>query len=145
MEVYRNGASVSTQLETRRDYLVRLGLAKPGRGKFSNAGKEALAKADEEGVEFLDGPAPKGNGSGPILSTVPPKREQAEDVRLSDYLFPSDFRFPEQEYIAVSHIGGKRNVYGMRECCNTCRVSLTNHSCNTPTVHGNIPVTIERR
>lgn len=134
---------MTTQLETRRDYLVRLGLAKPGRGKFSNVAKDALAKADESGVEFLDGPSPKGNGSGPILSTAP-KADKPEPVTPvnSLYVSPSDFRYPEAEYKAVGTDG---KTYGMRECCNTCRVSLTNHACNTPTIHGNMVVHIRER
>lgn len=39
---------------TEREYLVSLGLAKPGRGRFSGAAKEALAKAKEEGKTFTD-------------------------------------------------------------------------------------------
>jgi hypothetical protein len=39
---------------TQRAYLVSLGLAKDGRGKFSNAAKDALAKAIEQGMTFSD-------------------------------------------------------------------------------------------
>lgn len=42
---------------TEREYLVSLGLAKPGRGRFSSAAKEALAKAKADGMTF-EGPAP---------------------------------------------------------------------------------------
>ena len=137
---------MGTTLETRRDYLVRLGLAKPGRGKFSNAAKEALSKADAEGREFLDGPSPKGNGSGPVLSTVPvtgDKTTTVAKVGLVDYMFPSDFRYPEAEYKAVEVVGKKE--HSLRECCNSCKVSLTNHMCDSPTIHNNVRVTIERR
>ena len=37
-----------------RDYLVSLNLAKPGRGKFSNAAKQALQDAIDYGMEFSD-------------------------------------------------------------------------------------------
>ena len=37
-----------------RDYLVSLNLAKPGRGKFSNAAKQALQDAIDNGMEFSD-------------------------------------------------------------------------------------------
>lgn len=39
---------------TAREYLVELGLASPGRGKFSKVAKEALAKAIEDGQTFSD-------------------------------------------------------------------------------------------
>lgn len=39
---------------TAREYLVELGLASPGRGKFSKVAKEALAKAIEDGKSFSD-------------------------------------------------------------------------------------------
>lgn len=61
---------------------------------------------------------------------------------MVDYLFPSDFRYPEAEYKAVEV--GSKTVHSMREVCNTCRVSLTNHMCDNPTVHGK-PVTIVAR
>ena len=37
-----------------RQYLVSLNLAKPGRGKFSNAAKQALQDAIDNGMEFSD-------------------------------------------------------------------------------------------
>ncbi len=37
---------------TEREYLVTLGLAKPGKGRYSNAAKEALEKARGEGQTF---------------------------------------------------------------------------------------------
>lgn len=42
---------------TQREYLVSKGLAKAGRGKFSNAAKAEIAKAISQGVSFSD-PAP---------------------------------------------------------------------------------------
>lgn len=140
---------MSTKLETRRDYLVRLGFAKPGRGKFSNAAKDALAKADAEGIEFLDGPSPKGNGSGPIKSTVPVKDTEPVpakvDPTFTPYLTPDEYRFPEKEYRGIVYHNGKRCEVSLRECCNTCRVSLVNHMCESPTILGGIAVKIERR
>jgi hypothetical protein len=42
-------------MATKREYLVGLGLAKPGRGRFSADAKAALAKAEAEGTVFSDG------------------------------------------------------------------------------------------
>lgn len=125
-------------MQTKREYLASLGLAIAGsRGKFSNAGKEALVKAYAEGMSFSDDNKPvkpvKPTGEATAKPTAKP------DPRVTDYLFPSDFRFPEDEYKAVE-VGGKR-VFSMRECCNLCRVSLTNHFCDAPTVLG-VPVSI---
>lgn len=126
-------------MQTRREYAASLGLAIAGaRGKFSNEAKAAIAKAEAEGTVFADSPSNK-----PAPVEAQDKPEVKRDPRVADYLFPSDFRYPEAEYKALDSVGGK--TYGMRECCNTCRVSLTNHTCDTPTIHGNIVVTIERR
>lgn len=127
-------------MQTKRDWLVSQGLAKPGRGKFSNAAKEALANAEANGTKFSDsttGPTK----TGPVVSS---KAEVVgnSDPTSSPYVFPSDFRFPEGEYRAV---GSDGKTYSMRECCNTCRVSLTNHACNAPTIHDNMVVTIRER
>lgn len=128
-------------MQSKRDYLVGLGLAKPGRGKFSNAAKEALVKAEAEGMRFSD--------AAPTAKVV--KADSTEQVEVKSnpgdslYLYPADFRFPEEEYVAVAHLDGKRKEYSMRECCNGCRVSLTNHACNSPSILGNMAVKIERR
>lgn len=125
---------------SKREYLVGLGLAKPGRGKFSNAAKEALSKAEAEGMKFSDTGAPVAK-SGPEI-TKAEKPAGNSDSTTSPYIFPSDFRYPEGEYKAVGTDG---KTYGMREVCNTCRVSLTNHMCNSPTIHGNMVVNIRER
>lgn len=45
-------------LMTPREYLMTQNLAKPGKGKFSNEGNAALAKARAAGMKFLE-PTPK--------------------------------------------------------------------------------------
>lgn len=123
-------------MTTKREYLVSLGLAKPGRGKFSNDAKAVLAKAIADGKVFSD--------AEPKVS-VPRANKGADNSPKPTgetlYICPSDFRFPEGEYVAKA--AGKS--YSMRECCNTCRVSLTNHGCDNPTIHNNISVKIVRR
>ncbi len=48
-------------MQTKRDYLVSLGLALPGtRGRFSREGNAALAKALSDGMSFTDSVGPKG-------------------------------------------------------------------------------------
>jgi len=134
-----------TQLQTRREYLIGLGLAKPGRGKFSKAANEALAKARAEGIVFSDDDKPVSTPRATPVGGTSEPRAAVVPVTESPYLYPSDFRFPEDEYRAVAVIDGKRTVFGMRECCNNCRVSLTNHVCDAPSIYGNVSVTVERK
>lgn len=132
-------------MQTKREYAASLGLAIAGaRGKFSRAAVEAIAKTEAEGMKFSD-------STGPVKPALVGKPKADKPAKIvndgvnSPYIQPSDFRFPESEYRAVGFVDGKRTVYGMRECCNTCRVSLVNHMCNTPSVHNNVAVTIEPR
>lgn len=130
-------------MQTKRDYLVGLGLAKPGRGKFSNAAKEALAKAEAGGMKFSDtGPTKNTRPETAPTENATKNPVRTESAAESPYIFPSDFRFPEAEYKAVGTDG---KTYSMRECCNTCMVSLTNHACNSPTIHDNMTVHIRER
>lgn len=134
-------------MTTRRDALVAAGLAKPGRGKFS---KDALAWLDAErakGVKFSDddGAPSRVVAEKPSTQEAEPTRRKNEPIPAGSYLFPSDYRFPESEYRAFARIDGKKVEIGMRECCNTCKVSLVNHGCLSPTVHDSIAVKIERR
>ncbi len=125
---------------TKREYAVSLGLAKPSRGKFSTAAKEAIAAKEAEGYVFADATT----ATAPAPATKDEAKPVPADPRDSLYICPSDFRFPEEEWKAVAVVDGKRVVYSMRECCNNCRCSLTNHMCNTPSVLGH-PVTLEKR
>lgn len=128
---------------TKREYAVSLGLAKPTRGRMSSAAKEAIAKKEAEGYVFAD-PSPTPSTAAPVTADAP-AAPVPPDPRDSLYIYPSDFRYPEEEYVAVAKVDGKRTVFSVRECCNTCGCSLTNHMCNTPSILGNIVVTLERR
>lgn len=134
-------------MQTKRDYAASLGLAKAGaRGKFSNDAKAAIAKAEASGMKFSDstGAAPTVK-SGPSITKAEKPAEVKTEPGMTPYLTPSEYRYPEAEYRAVTFVDGKRKEVGMRECCNTCRVSLVGHMCENPTIHGNIAVRIERR
>lgn len=126
-----------------RDALVKQGLAKPGRGKFSNDAKQWLNAQVAAGVKFSDYPK---ESTGAVVPATPATDNTPKPIASNPYdtlyLSPSDFRFPEDTYKAVE-VGGKK-VHSLRECCNTCRVSLTNHACAAPTIHGNIAVEIVR-
>ncbi len=120
-----------------RAWLVEKGLAKDGRGKFSNQAKIELDNAVAAGQKFEDWP--KGENA-PVNKTNVAKAGKVEDSseRFSDYLYPSDFAWPEGEYKAMA---GKKE-YSMREVCNNCRVSLVMCQCGSPTIHGGIVVEI---
>lgn len=132
-------------MQSKRDYLVGLGLAKPGRGKFSNAGKQAIAEAEANGMRFSDSvpetPAVV-KGSGKTTTSHVPAPTKPGQAPFLAYTCPSDFRYPEGEWQAYVTVDGKKKPVSLRECCNTCRVSLTNHGCDAPTIHDMLPVKI---
>jgi hypothetical protein len=72
----------STML-TQRAYLVSLGLAKDGRGKFSNAAKDALAKAIEQGMEFSD-PTPAAKPKKVLTTSVKATQTPRIDAKAFD-------------------------------------------------------------
>lgn len=131
----------------RRDWLVQQGLAKPGRGKFSNDAKAALAKAEAEGVVF-DDTAPtkistKAPTEKPTEKSAGGQSDRESEPSVSLYLFPEDYRYPEATHRAFYRKNGRKIEVGMREVCNTCRVSLVDHVCVSPSIHDSIAVTIE--
>lgn len=137
-------------MKTAREYLAGKGLAIAGaRGKFSKAAHAELDRALSAGMKFSDWPK-SGVATPRKASNVTKNSPKVSATRNSavghsatetEYLSPSDFRFPEDDYIAK---GADGKTYSMRECCNTCKVSLTNHMCNTPSVLG-VTVTIVGR
>jgi hypothetical protein len=73
----------------KREWLVSKGLAKPGRGKFSDKAKRALAKAEAEGMVFDD---PKANKVATVKRPKPepkvvvkvePKPAPVKQVRIA--------------------------------------------------------------
>lgn len=131
-----------------RDWLVARGLAKPGRGKFSGEAHKALAKAVSEGERFSDYPKdsatkiPAGSSTAKNPAKNSATKNPTKNLGMPDILLPQDFRYPEKGWVAR---GADGKVYTVRECCNTCRVSLTNHGCDNPTIHDSLSVTMERR
>lgn len=127
-------------MATRRDALVRAGLAKPGRGKFSTAAKAWLDDQRAKGVKFSDDDSP----------VKPVKKNAAKPAKqeptMTDYISPSDYRFPEAEYKLAFPKGFPypAKTVGMRNVCDVCHLSLLNHLCDSPTLFG-YAVTIERR
>lgn len=121
-------------MQTRRDYLVSQGLAKPGRGKFSREANAALDKARAEGVRFSDEVTTE--VTKPTGEKVTETKAKPKGPEIAPYISPDDYRFPEAEYQAIGvDDDGKRVVYSMREAC-WCGYSLVNHLCDMPKVYG---------
>lgn len=111
-------------MQTRREYAVSLGLAKPGRGRMSSEAHSAINKALAEGMRFSDVRADS-DSSKPVTS------EQATKDSA-----PATFTGPTPDPI---YNGGwyywegkkKVNISG-NEICRKCMVSLDWHKCNLP-------------
>jgi hypothetical protein len=63
--------------QTKRDYLIAKGLAKPGHGRFSNAAKEEIKKAINKGIKFGEPGEEQTSGVG---ATAEPRRDRPVGV-----------------------------------------------------------------
>jgi hypothetical protein len=120
-------------MTTRREYAISLNLATPGKGRMSNAARDAIAKAEAEGMVFSDAkpvtmkermaarPAPT-----PRTTVQRPVQERSE---LLSKPFTGKFE--------VQIPGGKRKALSERTAC-TCGASLSYCHCTTPTVYRTI-------
>lgn len=127
-------------MQTRRDWLVEKGLAKPGRGKFSTLAKQALVEARLLGIAFSDEVVTETVKPTGETETVVKSKPKAEPTAWKS---PDEYRYPEATYIAHQMQDGKKVSVSLREACQTCGLSLCDHRCHTPIVLGQ-PVTIER-
>lgn len=67
-------------MASKREYLIDLNLAKPGRGRFSRAALDALAKAEAEGVVF-DEPVTVGKVAAPASTDASDHRSPGLEFR----------------------------------------------------------------
>lgn len=123
--LYRQDSTERCAMTTAREWLVSQGLAKEGRGKFSNDAKAALANAVKEGVKFSDYPKD-------TTASVEVKEKKESKPKPSDNYGEVIYSYPEESFKAIEIESGK--VRSMREVCHTCRVSLVGHGCLTPTI-----------
>lgn len=121
----------------KREWLVSKGLAKAGRGKFSNAAKAALAKAEAEGIVFDDTPAPAKAAPKPKV-----EKTEAAGEYVNEIMFANEMPNYGREWFIRE--GKKRIPVGSATVCGNCRYSLIGHVCNSPVVlrHGEF-VTVE--
>jgi hypothetical protein len=119
---------------TQREYLVDKGLAKVGRGRFSNAAKDAIAQAVAAGVVFTD-PVKEAAPASTDASDKPAPRPTTGGGRTTDSGVP------------VLLVGGSdhklRNIKSLKgrtedgvtigfDTCRRCLGHLTLCSCKKP-------------
>lgn len=131
-------------MQKAKEALVAAGIIKTaGRGRISGAGHAWLKEQHDKGVRFADWP--KGEvkvtkSEGSAESKVKVIRTEQSAVKTIADIPP--YRFPEEKFEAYEFVGGKKKPVGLRECCNTCRVSLVAHMCEEPTYLNNRKVFI---
>lgn len=111
---------------------------KQGRGRLS---READARCRELAAQgwaikgyAVDKATPKSATAPVVVKKAPASTEKI----VQDFTILYD----ENHYKAI---GSNGKEYGMREVCNKCRVSLVQNHCETPTILGDIAVTISPR
>jgi len=123
---------------TMRDYLVGLNLAKPGRGKFSAAAHEALAKARAEGMIFDEPVKPVKVDKPKTVSTdvavedvktVPTQTVALKNVErpaarnFGGMMVEAPPRYMHSDYIATDTDGSKIKKT-FRDICCGCQYSI---------------------
>lgn len=116
-------------MATKREWLHSKGLAKLGRGKFSNEAKAAITKAEAEGIVFDDAtPTPKATTPKPAApKAVTVKVETDDDL---DIMFASELRYAGKRWFAK--VNGKRVEVSEKAACGNCKYSLIGHTCHDP-------------
>ena len=108
-----------------RNYLIQEGLAKPGRGKFSNAAKEALEAALSDGVIFEDYPAtpkPQGSEKRTQRRSGKPKPKPHATMDVADPVYSVSAKF-------YAWVNGKKKKVNFKEVCSHSGVSLSYCTC----------------
>lgn len=126
-------------MATQREYLVSLGLAKPGRGRFSTEAKAALAKAVEEGMTFTDTKeAPQASADASEHPRPRPQGEASPSVRKDGGVPLLIVGGSPTKLRNISSLKGL-TVEGYRvgfDTCNRCLGPLTHCSCKKPKAPG---------
>lgn len=125
---------------TEREYLVSLGLAKPGRGRYSADAKAALEKARQDGKTF-DEPSYR------VIQMQSKSRKPRVEVKTSNETVtkpkpkPQGVGVIELQPRSVSEgtkfvhtsASGKKQTISDSNVCGNCGVSLGWHKCSNPT------------
>lgn len=112
-----------------REWLAARGLAKIGRGRFSTAAKEALAKAESEGVVFIS------KAKGTTVASVPVMSESGEVVTETRVVDPFAHHHPAARTGMLKFVGesGAKIEISATQCCSACSYSFGWCKCETPT------------
>lgn len=112
-------------MQTRREYLVGLGLAKEGRGKLSTAAHAAIAKAVAEGKQFSD------LQDRPVVvkRAKPDRPKDANESVTDENKYAGAFmRYELDQEFTYDHEGKTYPITGRTACMN-CGYSLVGHTC----------------
>lgn len=128
---------------TPKEALIKDGTipVKQGRGRMSREAVERVKwLVAEKGWVIKDYPAPKSSQAATSTRT-PAAPVEVKRVMTNGAREVKEFTifYPEASFKAI---GVDKKVWGMREVCNTCGVSLVQNQCASPTILGNIPVSI---
>lgn len=120
------------------------------RGRISLDNHAWLANEAKNGRKFSDWPKGKVVSSPVTKTGNHTKVRVVRDPNLTNEKVIHDihYTYPESDYEAFNAVTGKPlggKYGGMREVCNTCRVSLVAHGCQNPTILGDIRVVIKAR
>lgn len=124
--------------------LVEAGIIKSaGRGRISAEGHAWLKQQHDAGMRFSDWPkgevtVSKSEKTEKTVVKVSTPQPRGEKV-ISEI---APYRYPEESFEAFEMVNGKKVAVSLRECCNTCRVSLVAHFCDNPTYLNNQKVFI---
>lgn len=111
-------------MQTRREYAISLGLAKPTRGRMSREANAAIDKAIAKGMQFSD------MQKAVSVSESGEKEEKKPDP-VNFYGSTPAPRFDGGWKITVK--GKSKDISG-KEVCRNCMVSLDYHGCANPIV-----------
>jgi hypothetical protein len=132
--------------------LVEAGIIKSaGRGRISAEGHAWLAKQHNAGTRFSDWPKGEITVTKTEATAEKPAESKVKVIRTASSTGEQTiadippYRFPEEDFEAYEFVNGKKKPVGLRECCNTCMVSLVAHQCEDPTYLNNRKVFIVRK
>ena len=114
-----------------KQYAVKLGLAKAGKGRMSREAHAAIQKAISEGMTFEDYGTPA--KSQKTVKVDKSAKDGPQDVVQNPYAEPA-YRYPRDQKFVYVDDNGKSHEIDARQACMNCRYSLVAHQCHNPVV-----------
>jgi hypothetical protein len=116
-------------MTSRREYAISLGLAKPTRGRLSQAAQDAIAKAESEGMTFTETQSVKPTVNGNPLPAEP-KPEKEPGIFETFAPTPDPIR---SGYLLFRKENGGTIKVNASEVCQNCMSSFAYCFCRKPT------------